>query len=84
MNNILNSEQNLLYIDGLRAIASIYFVMHHESFNFPLTNLNRIQEVFVSSLGLGHFAVELFIVIYGFALILPAMKREYTLYRHST
>ncbi|WP_316786298.1 acyltransferase [Pedobacter frigiditerrae] len=79
MKNPLESPDKLLFIDGLRALAAIYVVMHHAKLHYILdtTKLSPIQKLTLSGLSFGHYAVGLFIVISGYSLMLPAIKRGY-------
>jgi peptidoglycan/LPS O-acetylase OafA/YrhL len=77
----LQPKSHLLYLDGLRAIAAVYVVMHHAMLHYklPLTNFSFVQKLSFFSLQFGHYAVNLFIVISGFSLMMPAVKKNYTI-----
>ncbi len=60
----------LEFVDGLRALAALFVVVHHAWLTIP----NRIDSKATAWLNLGHFAVDLFIVLSGFCLALPMTK----------
>src|SRR4051794_25368043 len=60
-------KPHLAFVDGLRALAALYVVMHHIWYNAPLTG------AFGSAMDIwrfGRYAVDLFIVLSGFCLML--------------
>jgi len=80
----------LLFIDSLRAIAAIYVVMHHAMINFydPVVEhmsdfsefkLSGIRSLIIKFFYQGHYAVDLFIVLSGFSLMLSVIKYDYQL-----
>ncbi|WP_345948210.1 acyltransferase [Mucilaginibacter sp. PAMB04274] len=83
-------QSHILFLDGLRALAAIYVVMHHamlqyydsESahlkgfYEYKLTGLKRIVILLLSQ---GHYAVVLFIVLSGFSLMLGVIRNNYLL-----
>lgn len=71
---------HLLYIDGLRAIAAINVVIGHAILqDRKWYNVNIIQNRFLTAFTFGHNAVDLFIVLSGFCLMLPVIKANYQL-----
>jgi len=64
------------YLDGLRAIAAIYVVLHHtiSQFNFDYPSLNFIEKYSIISFFYGHLAVDFFIVLSGFCLTIPIVN----------
>lgn len=66
------------YLDGLRALAALYVVLHHawltiwsaEYYKQPVGVLAALT----GWLAYGHFAVSAFIVISGFSLMLPVAR----------
>jgi peptidoglycan/LPS O-acetylase OafA/YrhL len=64
----------LEHIDGLRALAAVYVVAHHillyVNDGLPLGRLRKLTDVFL----MGHWAVDVFIVISGFCLMLPVIR----------
>ncbi|PSL25846.1 acyltransferase family protein [Chitinophaga ginsengisoli] len=71
------NKTHLLHIDGLRAIAALYVVMHHAMLEYKVSPKGALQKIFLSLFKSGHYAVDLFIVISGFSLMLPAIRRNY-------
>ena len=77
------------YLDGLRALAALFVLVHHvwltAYYNiFPRPDLDHpaAPTALYSCtrfLGLGHFAVDLFIVLSGYCLTLPTMRSDGTL-----
>jgi peptidoglycan/LPS O-acetylase OafA/YrhL len=63
------------FIDGIRALAALYVMLGHAY--FEPTNAYYSTH-FMSRLGLtyGHLAVDVFIVVSGFCLMLPAARRD--------
>ncbi|SDF83720.1 acyltransferase family protein [Chitinophaga filiformis] len=72
-----HNKAHLLYIDGLRAVAALYVVMHHAMLEYKAGPKGIVQKIFLSLFKSGHYAVDLFIVISGFSLMLPAIRRNY-------
>jgi peptidoglycan/LPS O-acetylase OafA/YrhL len=67
-----SSHRHLMYLDGLRALAALYVVMDHASKYIDLRAYGSVESV----LGLGHYAVNLFIVLSGFCLMLPVVQKN--------
>ena len=83
-------QNHLLFIDGLRALAAIYVVMHHAMLQYydPETshlkgfyefNLTGVKRIIIALLAQGHYAVNLFIVLSGYSLMLSVTRNNYTL-----
>ena len=66
---------HLNYLDGLRACAALYVVLHHcwESQGHYCTQ-SGWAGITTNWLLYGHYAVDLFIVLSGFCLILPVVR----------
>jgi peptidoglycan/LPS O-acetylase OafA/YrhL len=66
----------LEHIDGLRALAAIYVVIHHILLyaydDLPGGAVRRVSDLFL----FGHYAVDVFIVISGFCLMLPVLRHR--------
>ena len=63
------------YLDGLRAAAALYVVIHHLwQFQFGTGARETLFGRFTNWLLYGHFAVDLFIVLSGFCLMLPVLS----------
>ncbi|MCF6405043.1 acyltransferase [Chitinophaga filiformis] len=77
MENKTQNKTHLLHIDGLRAVAALYVVMHHAMLEYKVIPAGAVQKIFLALFKSGHYAVNLFIVISGFSLMLPAIRRSY-------
>ncbi len=76
MKNI-SSTSHLGYVEALRGLAALYVVMHHIILQFgteTLESLDIFSKFFVGLFELSHYAVDLFIVISGFCLMLPVVR----------
>jgi peptidoglycan/LPS O-acetylase OafA/YrhL len=81
-----NEKIYLGFLDGLRAIAALYVVIHHallttikwpDYFNsIPSLNLRQLANCFM----FGHYSVDVFIVLSGFCLMLPVIRCKKTPY----
>jgi peptidoglycan/LPS O-acetylase OafA/YrhL len=71
------STQHLAFLDGLRALAALWVVVHHADENIWLMKLTPPSWFLPVhwAVSNGHFAVSLFIVISGFCLMLPVVRR---------
>jgi len=69
-------EMRLEHIDGLRALAALYVVVHHMVFylndDLPKGIMGHIGQLFM----FGHYAVDIFIVLSGFCLMLPVIRNQ--------
>jgi peptidoglycan/LPS O-acetylase OafA/YrhL len=70
-------KSHLLYLEGLRGAAALYVVMHHAMLRYDIKPTSLPQKLLIACFNHGHFAVNLFIVISGFSLMLPAIRKEY-------
>lgn len=74
---------HLAYLDGLRALAALYVVLHHASRyafdNVPPAQMTPAQKLFAFLFTGGGDAVVLFIVLSGFCLMLPVVRGDGTL-----
>ena len=70
----------LEYLDGLRALAALYVLVHHAILQVD-ASLPRVSFFYVFTLlfGYGRYAVDLFIVISGFCLMLPVIHNSFVL-----
>ena len=75
----------LEYLDGLRAVASLYVVLFHAGVCFVGTGkpsrLSLLARVFRQPLVYGHDAVGVFIVLSGYCLMLPVARADGQLLR---
>ncbi|HEX4794667.1 MAG TPA: acyltransferase [Humisphaera sp.] len=68
---------HLAALDGLRAMAALYVVLHHAwMIAMPGPPVGRAAQVCNILLSRGHVAVDLFIVLSGFCLMLPVSRGE--------
>jgi peptidoglycan/LPS O-acetylase OafA/YrhL len=77
MSNFSQNKSHLLYLEGLRGAAALYVVMHHAMLRYDLKSTSLNQKLLVAAFNHGHYAVNLFIVISGFSLMLPSIRKEY-------
>ncbi|RYE28610.1 MAG: acyltransferase, partial [Sphingobacteriales bacterium] len=77
MSNIPQNKSHLLYLEGLRGAAALYVVMHHAMLRYDLKSTSLSQKLLIVVFNHGHYAVNLFIVISGFSLMLPSIRKEY-------
>jgi len=76
------AKQHLLFLDGLRGMAALFVVMHHtvlQFYDLDFHGLTGIRKALVRFLWEGHLAVDLFIVLSGFCLMLPVISADYRL-----
>ena len=74
----LSQPQHLDYLDSLRALAALYVIVQHALLHTQLTKMKLpwLQQLLVDSFSFGHYAVDLFIVLSGFCLMLPVVKNN--------
>jgi peptidoglycan/LPS O-acetylase OafA/YrhL len=67
--------RHLAYLDGLRALAAGFVVLHHAAMQTPVRDavLPPLIGRTLQLLSYGHFAVTLFIILSGFCLMLPVV-----------
>ncbi len=66
----------LAYLDGLRAVAAGYVVLFHAIPGFSAENLTGPWRVLKRAFAYGHEAVAIFIVLSGYCLMLPVVRRD--------
>ncbi len=73
--------KHLEYLDGLRALAAIFVVIGHAllQVDFKQEPLVGLTKQFVEIFAYGNYAVDLFIVISGFCLMLPVIRGNMTI-----
>ena len=73
--------QHLGYLDGLRALAALYVVIHHAMLEVwsQSNGLHKWELLAAAPFRYGHFAVGLFIALSGFCLMLPVVRGDGTL-----
>ncbi|MET9629205.1 acyltransferase [Lentzea sp. NPDC006480] len=73
------ARTRLSFLDGVRALAAVYVVLHHIWFTvYPAYPVNTGPLV-LGWLVYGHLAVAVFIVVSGFSLTVAPARREYEL-----
>jgi peptidoglycan/LPS O-acetylase OafA/YrhL len=65
---------HLWFLDGVRGLAALYVIIHHATMNLPsLSNVpaSRVEALFLRWGQYGHYAVDIFILLSGYCLMLP-------------
>ena len=66
---------HLGYLDGIRGLAAFYVVLHHlYVFQYSMSAQSGLKGLLVNWLLYGHLAVDVFIVLSGFCLVLPVAR----------
>lgn len=69
------SSVHLGFLDGARGLAAGYVVLHHVMLNVPRTpDMPLWERALRASTSFGHYAVDLFIVLSGYCLMLPVLR----------
>ena len=66
---------HLNYLDGLRALTALYVVLYH-AVTWQVMHPTGLALKLTAWLLYGHFAVDIFIVISGFSLMLPVVRSD--------
>src|ERR1041384_5313971 len=66
----------LAYLDGLRALASGYVVLFHALPGFSMPHLVGPWRLLKRAFAYGHEAVAIFIVLSGYCLMLPVVRKD--------
>lgn len=80
--SLLNSSKRFPFLDSIRAIAALYVVMHHAMLQYYFIkphNLSTAEQVVFKVFSDGHLAVDMFIVLSGFSLMLAIIRNNYKL-----
>jgi len=71
----IGNRPRLEHVDGLRALAAVYVVVHHillyVNDDLPGGAVRHVSDLFL----FGHYAVDVFIVVSGFCLMLPVLRK---------
>jgi peptidoglycan/LPS O-acetylase OafA/YrhL len=67
---------HLAYLDGLRALAAGYVVLFHALPGFSLPYLTGPWRLLKRAFAYGHEAVAIFIVLSGYCLMLPVVRKD--------
>lgn len=72
----INIPSHLPILDSLRGIAALYVVLAHaEQIVAPdYSQIPAFLKIILTSLSFGHYSVDLFIVLSGFCLMMPAIR----------
>src|SRR5690349_12944865 len=66
----------LAYLDGLRAVAAAYVVAFHAVIGFTGQGLSGPWRLMRRAFAFGHEAVAIFIVLSGYCLMLPVVRKD--------
>jgi peptidoglycan/LPS O-acetylase OafA/YrhL len=71
-----NEPLHLASLDSLRAVAALYVLCHHafQQAGLEGDRLPKALQAFTKLFSYGHYAVDLFIVLSGFCLMLPVIR----------
>ena len=69
-----NKIRHLPYLDGLRAVAALYVVLHHVMLTVDRHAVGSLSLFTQNLFGFGRYGVDLFIVLSGFCLMLPVTR----------
>ncbi|SOD80617.1 acyltransferase family protein [Spirosoma fluviale] len=72
----VKESSHLSFLDGLRAIAALYVVLYHAKMQVIDKPKIQIVNLLGRMFDFGHYAVDVFIVISGFCLMLPVVKNK--------
>jgi peptidoglycan/LPS O-acetylase OafA/YrhL len=64
----------LEFLDGLRGLMALYVVLFHAAYFTQALPLHPVVAMFTSWLHLGHYAVDVFIVLSGYCLMMPIAR----------
>jgi peptidoglycan/LPS O-acetylase OafA/YrhL len=73
-------NQHLDYLDGLRALAALFVVLHHAYLQtwptilYPDSGPGKLVGICLGWLIYGHFSVTFFITLSGFCLMMPVLR----------
>lgn len=79
MASLVQSKNHLAYLDSIRAICAVYVVMHHAVEYYSLETLTGLKKISLAIFAYGHLAVDIFIVLSGFSLMLSVIKSDYSI-----
>jgi peptidoglycan/LPS O-acetylase OafA/YrhL len=74
--SLVEGPVRLAYLDGLRAVAAAYVVMFHVVPGFGNQSLSGPWRVMRRAFAFGHEAVAIFIVLSGYCLMLPVVRKD--------
>jgi peptidoglycan/LPS O-acetylase OafA/YrhL len=68
------ARPHLAFLDGVRGAAALFVVLHHAMASLPAGADDRVDHLLRILTHGGHFAVDLFIVLSGYCLMLPLSR----------
>jgi peptidoglycan/LPS O-acetylase OafA/YrhL len=71
---VTSHRLHLEFLDGLRGIAALYVVLFHAYYFTRNIDLGFTFKLITAWLNFGHFAVDIFIVLSGFCLMMPLAR----------
>lgn len=71
-----STKIRLAYLDGLRAVAAAYVVLFHALPGFSAPYLTGPWRLLKRAFAYGHEAVAIFIVLSGYCLMLPVVRKD--------
>ena len=71
-------DTHLGFLDSIRGVAALYVVLHHAASHVPaeLLKINGLTKLLLTTLLFGHYAVDTFIVLSGYCLMLPVLRNQ--------
>ena len=69
-------SRRLAHVDGLRALAAVYVVLHHIQLYMNRELMVGRWKHETNLFGFGHFSVDVFIVLSGFCLMVPVLRNH--------
>jgi peptidoglycan/LPS O-acetylase OafA/YrhL len=78
-----NPRLRLEFLDGLRGLMALYVVLFHASYFTQETPLQPVAQFLISWLNYGHYAVDVFIVLSGFCLMMPVARSKDGIFPYS-
>lgn len=80
--SLKKSDSHLLHLDSIRALTATYIVIHHailQYYSGTMDDLTGIRKTIYNFFVFGHVAVDIFIVLSGYSLMLSVVKNDYFL-----
>jgi peptidoglycan/LPS O-acetylase OafA/YrhL len=68
------ARAHLAFLDGVRGAAALFVVLHHAMASLPALGEDRVDHFLRVATHGGHCAVDLFIVLSGYCLMLPLAR----------
>lgn len=73
--SVQTEREHLDFLDGVRGLAALYVVVHHAIVHLPMPlTLSPTEWLLRKFGGFGHYAVDVFIVLSGYCLMLPVAR----------